>query len=70
MLSIDGEPPARRGWLDTINVTPRTTIRIAPVFDDRAGTWMFHCHILDHAEMGMMRTLLVGDDVLMSAHDH
>jgi FtsP/CotA-like multicopper oxidase with cupredoxin domain len=23
-------------------------------FDERPGMWMFHCHILDHAEVGMM----------------
>jgi FtsP/CotA-like multicopper oxidase with cupredoxin domain len=68
LLSTDGEPPSRRGWLDTINVAPRSVVRIAPVFDDRAGAWMFHCHILDHAEMGMMRTLLVGE--ASDEHDH
>jgi FtsP/CotA-like multicopper oxidase with cupredoxin domain len=28
-------------------------------FDERPGTWMFHCHILDHAEAGMMGMLMV-----------
>ena len=28
--------------------------RIAVHFDERPGMWMFHCHILDHAEAGMM----------------
>jgi FtsP/CotA-like multicopper oxidase with cupredoxin domain len=23
-------------------------------FDECPGMWMFHCHILDHAELGMM----------------
>ncbi|MCC6808545.1 MAG: multicopper oxidase domain-containing protein [Deltaproteobacteria bacterium] len=26
---------------------------------DNAGMWMVHCHILDHAEAGMMRMLMV-----------
>jgi FtsP/CotA-like multicopper oxidase with cupredoxin domain len=30
-------------------------------FDERPGMWMFHCHILDHAEVGMMGHLLVRD---------
>jgi FtsP/CotA-like multicopper oxidase with cupredoxin domain len=28
-------------------------------YDDRPGMWMFHCHILDHAEAGMMGTLML-----------
>jgi FtsP/CotA-like multicopper oxidase with cupredoxin domain len=35
------------------------TARIAVHFDDRPGDWMFHCHILDHAEIGMMGVLRV-----------
>jgi hypothetical protein len=27
--------------------------------DDHPGTWMFHCHILEHAERGMMGMLEV-----------
>jgi len=23
-------------------------------FDERPGMWMFHCHILDHADGGLM----------------
>ena len=29
-------------------------------FDERPGTWMIHCHILDHAEGGLMGTVHVG----------
>ena len=41
-------------WKDTINVPVKSTVRIAVRFDDRPGMWMFHCHILDHADVGMM----------------
>ena len=30
-------------------------------FDERPGAWMYHCHILDHAEAGMMGHLVVRD---------
>lgn len=30
-------------------------------FDERPGEWMFHCHILDHADGGLMGTINVGD---------
>jgi FtsP/CotA-like multicopper oxidase with cupredoxin domain len=37
----------------------KSTVRIAIDFDERPGLWMYHCHILDHAEVGMMGHLQV-----------
>lgn len=48
-------------WKDTINVPMKTTARFLVTFDERPGQWMFHCHILDHAEGGLMGTIVVGD---------
>jgi FtsP/CotA-like multicopper oxidase with cupredoxin domain len=39
---------------DTLNVPLDGTVRFLVVFDERPGMWMFHCHILDHAEGGLM----------------
>jgi FtsP/CotA-like multicopper oxidase with cupredoxin domain len=44
-------------WLDTYNVPQMQTVQFAIKYDDRPGMWMFHCHILDHAEAGMMGML-------------
>jgi FtsP/CotA-like multicopper oxidase with cupredoxin domain len=41
---------------DTINVQRKSTVRIAWMPDDRPGRWMYHCHILEHSEAGMMAT--------------
>ena len=57
VLDVNGVAPAIREWRDTVNLDPKETIRIAIPFDDRAGMWMFHCHILDHADHGMMAML-------------
>jgi FtsP/CotA-like multicopper oxidase with cupredoxin domain len=46
-------------WKDTVNVTVDATIRVVIEFDERPGMWMYHCHILDHAEVGMMGHLHV-----------
>jgi len=46
-------------WKDTIDVPSKSSIRLAVHFDDRPGMWMYHCHILDHAEIGMMGHLRV-----------
>jgi FtsP/CotA-like multicopper oxidase with cupredoxin domain len=59
VLSLGGAPPAVLEWRDTVKVVAKSNIRLAVTFDDRPGMWMFHCHILDHAEMGMMAMLIV-----------
>lgn len=46
---------------DTVNVPMKSTVRLLVTFDERPGQWMFHCHILDHADGGLMGTVLVGD---------
>lgn len=55
-----GEPRRPLAWRDTINVPQKATERILVRFDERPGEWMFHCHILDHAEGGLMGTVQVG----------
>jgi FtsP/CotA-like multicopper oxidase with cupredoxin domain len=54
VVAVNGEPPAFLSWEDTINVPPKGTVRIAWLPDDRPGEWMYHCHILEHHESGMM----------------
>jgi FtsP/CotA-like multicopper oxidase with cupredoxin domain len=54
VLAVDGVPPAWRSWEDVVNVPPRATVRIAWLPDNRLGSWMYHCHILEHHASGMM----------------
>ena len=54
VLSVNGKPPEWRSWEDVVNVPPRATVRIAWLPDDRPGSWMYHCHILEHHASGMM----------------
>ena len=54
VLSVDGKPPAWRSWEDVVNLPPKSTTRIAWMPDDRPGSWMYHCHILEHHQAGMM----------------
>ena len=46
-------------WKDTVDVPANTDLQIAVHFEGRPGMWMYHCHILDHAESGMMGQLHV-----------
>jgi FtsP/CotA-like multicopper oxidase with cupredoxin domain len=56
-------------WKDTVNVPLEQTVRVVVRYDDRPGSWMFHCHILDHADGGLMGMVDVGvSHVDHSAH--
>ena len=61
VLEINGKAPAYKSWKDTVNLTPRTKIKIAWMPDNRPGTWMYHCHILEHHAAGMMANFQVID---------
>ena len=54
VLEVTGDPPVFRSWEDTINIPPKSRVRIAWMPDDRPGEWMYHCHILEHHASGMM----------------
>jgi len=49
-------------WKDTVDVPDGGTVKIAVYFEGRPGMWMYHCHILDHARVGMMGQLWVGPE--------
>lgn len=57
VLSIEGAPPAAhlRGWKDTILVEDKAELLVAfnrPA--TREHPFMYHCHILEHEEAGLM----------------
>ena len=54
VLAINGKTPEFRSMEDVVNVPPKATVRIAWYPDDRPGSWMYHCHILEHHAAGMM----------------
>lgn len=61
VLDEKGAPVRPLAWKDTVNVPHRQTLSFVVRFDDRQGNWMYHCHILDHAEGGLMGTVEVGE---------
>ena len=54
VLEVDGKAPQYRAWKDTVNLKPRSKVKIAWLPDNRPGMWMYHCHILEHHAAGMM----------------
>lgn len=46
------------GWRDTVLVMPGERVRVLLRFSE-PGTFLYHCHNLEHEDGGMMRNLLV-----------
>jgi FtsP/CotA-like multicopper oxidase with cupredoxin domain len=51
------------GWKDTFLVQPGGSVKIIAKFDPvlSVGDYMYHCHILEHEDAGMMGYFRVGD---------
>ncbi|GAB3139713.1 multicopper oxidase family protein [Marisediminicola antarctica] len=41
-------------WRDVVNLPARSRVRVRVPFEDFTGTTVYHCHILDHEDLGMM----------------
>jgi len=66
VLSVNGAapPPELRGWKDTVYTPPEVPIRLAVRFGeytDRNVPYMFHCHLLNHEDRGMMGQFVVAE---------
>jgi len=48
------------GWKDTVLVMPGEEIIIAKPFEDYKGLFLYHCHNLEHEDLGMMRQFYIG----------
>ncbi len=68
VLEVDGKPVTNSDLLDTIAIpywsgpgTPYHSVKVRMDFRDPtiAGTFVFHCHILLHEDLGMMHKILV-----------
>ncbi len=67
ILDRNGRPPpaAELGWKDTVLVHPGELVRIIMPFERYADPdvpYMYHCHIMEHEDNGMMGQFLVVED--------
>nr|WP_272902285.1 multicopper oxidase family protein [Brevibacterium daeguense] len=52
-----GRTVAEPRWQDVVNVPAFGEVKVLIAFDDFTGRSVFHCHILDHEDLGMMGTV-------------
>ena len=54
VMSRNGKPEPYRSWKDTVQVASNETVKIRIPFRDFVGKMVYHCHVLDHEDLGMM----------------
>ncbi|MYW64139.1 multicopper oxidase domain-containing protein [Streptomyces sp. SID8379] len=52
-------PPNEHGYKDVFRALPGQMLRVMGKFDGAYGRFMYHCHLLEHEDMGMMRPFVV-----------
>jgi len=66
MDALEAPEPYERGWNDVVTVDPAEVVHVGVhfgehdgSFNDQTGTYMWHCHMLEHEDYDMMRPFRV-----------
>ncbi|MFK4071891.1 multicopper oxidase family protein [Streptomyces sp. NPDC029674] len=62
VLERNGSPVTsgpESGLKDTVSLLPGETVKLQATFTGYEGTYVYHCHMFDHAAMGMMANFRV-----------
>jgi hypothetical protein len=64
VISRNGQPPPpwEAGLKETILLPPKEEVVVKLRFTDHLGAFVFHCHVLEHEDNGMMARFVVGTD--------
>ena len=57
VVSVNDQSPSFSAWRDIVNVPMGGSVRIRIPFQDFPGRTVYHCHILDHEDLGMMAVI-------------
>ena len=60
VVRIDGTHVESSTWQDVVTVPARSSTVVRIRFDRYAGRTVYHCHVLDHEDLGMMGVIQVG----------
>ena len=60
VLRRGGQEVPTPTWLDVVNVPARGEVTVRIAFEDFGGRTVYHCHILDHEDLGMMGVIEAG----------
>lgn len=54
VIEQDGQAVGPARWQDVVNIPANGSVKVRVAFRDFRGRSVFHCHILDHEDLGMM----------------
>jgi FtsP/CotA-like multicopper oxidase with cupredoxin domain len=71
VVELNGMPVPFAGYVDTVRVPERGSVKLRLPFTDPLilGRFMFHCHVLRHEDKGMMANIEVYDPAMPSLAD-
>jgi spore coat protein A, manganese oxidase len=58
---LAGTPDPENGWKDTVRCANGEVTRLFMRFDGYSGEYVYHCHILEHEDMGMMFNINIAE---------
>jgi FtsP/CotA-like multicopper oxidase with cupredoxin domain len=58
-MGINGRRNRALSWQDTVNLPVRGEVTVRMRFTDFTGKTVYHCHILNHEDKGMMNIIRV-----------
>jgi FtsP/CotA-like multicopper oxidase with cupredoxin domain len=59
VVKINGQTLSNPFWADTVTIPPGGSITFRMRFEDFKGPFVWHCHALDHEDLGMMQLVQV-----------
>ena len=59
---IQSDGSAEQVWRDVVLVRAGERVRVRMALQDFTGKLMYHCHILDHEDLGMMGVLEISNE--------
>ncbi|MEF3120401.1 multicopper oxidase family protein [Kocuria flava] len=57
VVAEEGRDVSAPQWQDVVNIPAFGEVTVRVAFDDFGGRTVYHCHILDHEDLGMMGTV-------------
>jgi FtsP/CotA-like multicopper oxidase with cupredoxin domain len=59
VLAVNGTQPPYRAMRDTVNLQPGDRLLLGVHFEEHAGRTLYHCHMTEHSDKGMMGVIQV-----------
>lgn len=59
VVKVNGQDLAQPYWADTLTIPPNGSISFRTRFKDYDGAFVWHCHVLEHEDLGMMQLVTV-----------